>query len=95
VDGVTEYSAPLGCDFFLFNSEIDKNVYKNGFLSLKLSPFLDLGEITDPLPGLGSKGWLTDTGVQVKLRVLGVGVLFIYGRDLRFGRNTFYVTPGQ
>jgi hypothetical protein len=88
-------SAPLGRDFFLFNSEIDKNVYKNGFLSLKLSPFLDFGKITDPLPGLGSKGWLTDTGLEVKLRVLGVGVLFIYGRDLRFGRNTFYVTPGQ
>jgi hypothetical protein len=87
-------SAPLGRDYFLFNSEIDKSLYKNGFLSVKLSPFLDLGKSTDPLPGLGSRGWLTDTGVQAKLRVLGVGVIFIYGRDLRFGKNTFYVTPG-
>jgi tetratricopeptide (TPR) repeat protein len=88
-------SAPLGRDYSLFNSEIDKNIYKSGFLSVKLSPFLDLGRSTDPLPGLGSRGWLADTGVQAKLRVLGVGVLFIYGRDLRFGKNTFYVTPGQ
>jgi tetratricopeptide (TPR) repeat protein len=87
-------SAPLGRDYFLFNSEIDKNIYKNGFLTVKLSPFFDLGEITDPSPGLGSRGWLEDAGVQAKLRVLGVEVRFIYGRDLRFGRNTFYVTPG-
>ena len=88
-------SAPLGRDYFLFNSEIDKNIYKNGFLSVKLSPLLDVGRITDPLPGLGSRGWLTDTGVQAKLSVLGVGVVFIYGRDLRFGKNTFYATAGQ
>jgi len=86
-------SSPLGRDYSLFNSEMDKNIYKNGFLSLQLSPFLDLGKSTDPLPGLGSRGWLTDTGMQAKLRVLGVGVMFIYGRDLRFGKNTFYVTP--
>ncbi len=88
-------SAPLGRSYFLFNSEIDKNLYKNGFLSLKLSPFLDVGRITDPLPGLGSRGWLTDTGVQAKVSVLGVGVAFIYGRDLRFGNNAFYATASQ
>lgn len=88
-------SAPLGRDYVLFNSEIDKNIYKNGFISLKLSPFLDLGRSADPLPGLGSRGWMTDTGIQAKLRVLGVGVVFIYGRDLRLGRNTFYATAGN
>lgn len=88
-------SAPLGRNYFLFNSEIDKNIYKNGFLNVKLSPFFDLGKSTDPLPGLGSRAWLTDTGVQAKLRVLGVGVVFIYGRDLRYGRNTFYVTGSR
>ncbi len=88
-------SAPLGRNYFLFNSEIDKNLYRTGFFSVKLSPFLDVGRVTDPLPVLGSRGWLTDTGVQLKLSVLGVGVAFIYGRDLRFGRNTFYATTGQ
>ncbi len=88
-------SAPLGRNYFLFNSEIDKNLYKNGFFSVKLCPFLDVGRITDPLPGLGSRGWLTDTGVQAKLSVLGVGVVFIYGRDLRFGKNAFYATASQ
>jgi len=88
-------SAPLGRNYFLFNWEIDKNVYSNGFLSVKLSPFLDTGKSTDPLPGLGSRRWLWDTGVQLKFRVLGVGVMFIYGKDLRFGKNAFYATTGQ
>ncbi len=85
-------SAPLGRNYVLFNSEIDKNICKNGIISLKLSPFLDLGKSTDPLPGLGSRGWMKDTGMQAKLRILGVGVVFIYGRDLRSGNGTFYVT---
>jgi hypothetical protein len=30
--------------------------------------------------------------MQAKFRVLGVGVTFIYGKDLRSGHNAFYVT---
>jgi tetratricopeptide (TPR) repeat protein len=85
-------SAPLGRNYFLSNWEVDKHVYHNGFFSLKLGPFLDTGKITDPLPGLGSRQWLWDTGLQAKFRVLGVGVTFIYGKDLRSGHNAFYAT---
>ena len=85
-------SAPLGRNYFLSNWEIDKRAYHNGFFNLKLSPFLDTGKVTDPLPGLGSRQWLWDTGIQAKLHVLGVGVTFIYGRDLRSGHNVFYAT---
>ena len=85
-------SAPLGRNYFLSNLEIDKRIYRNGLLSVKLSPFIDTGRITDPLPGLGSAGWLCDTGLQLKLRVLGVGVTLVYGRDLRSSHNAFYAT---
>jgi len=85
-------SAPLGRDYFLSNWEIDKLIYHNGFFSLKLSPFLDTGKITDPLSGLGSGRWLWDTGVQAKFRVLGVGVTLVYGKDLRTGHGGFYAT---
>jgi tetratricopeptide (TPR) repeat protein len=85
-------SAPLGRRYFLTNSEIDKNVYSNGLITVKLSPFLDSGKITDPSENLGSHHWLWDTGVQAKLRVLGVGVVFVYGKDLRSGNNAFYFT---
>jgi len=84
-------SAPLGRNYFLSNWETDKNVYRNGLITFKLSPFVDTGRITDPSPALGSGKWLWDTGVQGKVSVLGVGVAVIYGKDLRSGRNAFYV----
>jgi tetratricopeptide (TPR) repeat protein len=85
-------SAPLGRNYFLSNWELDKNVYSNGLLTLKLGPFLDTGKIIDPLPGLGSRRWLWDVGVQAKARVLGVEVILSYGKDLRTGTNAIYVT---
>jgi hypothetical protein len=85
-------NAPLGRNYFLINWEIDKNVWADRFLDIRLSPFLDTGRITDPTPGLGSRRWLWDTGVQAKLRVLGVGFMFVYGKDLRSGKDAFYVT---
>ena len=88
-------SAPLGRRYFLANSEIDKNLYSNGLFTVKLSPFLDSGKITDPSGDLGSPKWLWDTGLQAKLRVLGVGVTFIYGKDLRTGNNAYYFTAGR
>ena len=88
-------SAPLGRNYFLSNWETDKKVYSNGFLTLKLGPFLDTGRITDPTPQLGSRNWLWDTGGQLKVRVLGVGAVFSYGKDLRTGNNAFYTMVGK
>lgn len=85
-------SAPLGRNYFVANWETDKNVYSNGFLTLKLGPFIDTGKITDPVAALGSREWLVDSGAEVKIRVLGVGAAFTYGKDLRTGNNAFYVT---
>jgi hypothetical protein len=83
-------SAPLGHDYFLSNWESDKHVYANGILTVKLGPFLDTGKILDSSSTLGLHKWLFDTGPQAKLRVLGVGVVLLYGKDLRTGNNAFY-----
>jgi len=84
-------AAPLGRRYFLANGELDKNVYSNGFLTIKLGPFLDTGAIADPSGLFGSQRWLWDTGVECKLRVLGsVTVVLSYGRDLRGGKSVFY-----
>ncbi|HEX7288394.1 MAG TPA: hypothetical protein VF532_19575, partial [Candidatus Angelobacter sp.] len=85
-------SAPLGQDFLLSNWDTAKNLYSNGLITLKLGPFVDLGKITGATSSLGSEEWLVDTGAQTTLRVLGVGVVFIYGKDLRTGNNAFYTT---
>ena len=88
-------SAPLGHNYVLANNEIDKNVYSNGLITVKISPFLDTGKISDGSTALGSPNWLWDMGAQAKLRVLGVGVTFIYGKDLRTGNNAFYFIAGR
>ncbi len=76
-------SAPLGRRYGLAQLELDRKVWSNGLLTLWLSPFADLGRMEKtPL--------LLDIGVQAKLRILGVGVTFSYGRDTRRGRNVFY-----
>jgi tetratricopeptide (TPR) repeat protein len=88
-------SAPLGTRYFLANSEMDKNLYSNGLLSLKLSPFLDTGKITAPTAPLGSQKWLWDTGLQAKLRVLRVGLTLTWGKDLRTGNSAVYFLSGR
>jgi tetratricopeptide (TPR) repeat protein len=86
-------AAPLGRRFFLANWELDKNIYQNGFFTLKLGPFLDSGAVADSSGLFGSQRWLWDTGAQCKVRVLGsLTVVLSYGRDLRGGRNVYYGT---
>ena len=84
--------APLGSNYLLSNWEINKNFYDNGLFGVRLAPFLDIGKITDSTAQLGSRKWLYDTGAQLKFSVLGVGVTFTYGKDLRSGANAFYLT---
>jgi hypothetical protein len=86
-------AAPLGRRYFLANWEVDKNVYGNGFFTVKLGPFVDTGAIADSSGLFGSQRWLWDTGAQCKIRVLGsLTVVLSYGRDLRGGRDAFYGT---
>jgi tetratricopeptide (TPR) repeat protein len=92
-DGI-KGNAPLGTRYFLSNLDFDKNVYGNGLLTLKLAPFLDTGKISG-ISQLGAGKWLWDTGVALKIRVLGVGLAFTWGRDLRTGNNAWYFTSGR
>ena len=86
-------TAPLGRRYFLANWEMDKNIYRNGFFTLKLGPFLDSGAVADSSGLFGSQRWLWDSGIQCKVQVFGgVTVLLSYGRDLHGGRGVFYGT---
>lgn len=82
--------APMGRRYLLWNSEWDKNLYHNGFMTLKVGPFFDAGRISDPSAALGSRQWLFDTGAQIKVRLFGsASFALIYGRDLRGGTQAF------
>jgi tetratricopeptide (TPR) repeat protein len=85
-------SAPLGRTYFLSNWELDKNVYNKTLIKLKLGPFLDIGKMSGSSPALGAQTWLWDLGVQAKVRLLGLGIAFSYGKDLRSGNNAFYLS---
>jgi hypothetical protein len=75
---------------------MDKNIYQNGFFTIKLGPFLDNGAVADSSGLFGSPRWLWDAGAQCKVRVLGsLTVVLSYGRDLRGGRNVFFGTVLQ
>lgn len=89
-------NAPLGSNFVLSNSDFDKVVYHDALFTLKLGPFLDTGDIDDPSEFFGSPRWLSDTGVQAEVGLLGrFSFLLGYGRDLRSGASTFYTTVSQ
>jgi len=62
---------------------------------VKVSPFVDTGKISGAGAALSSRGWLWDTGAQAKVRVLGLGLTFVYGKDLRTGNNAYYFTAGR
>ena len=89
-------NAPLGRNFVLSNTDIEKVLYHDAFFVLKVGPFLDTGDIYDPSGFFGSPKWLTDTGVQTTVRTLGsFEVILGYGKDLRAGTNTFYSTVSR
>ncbi len=83
--------APLGRRYAIFNWEMDKNLYDGALISVKAGPLLDAGIITDPSPFFNSPKWLWDPGAQVKIRILGVTVILVYGHDLRKNRNVYYL----
>ena len=84
-------SAPMGTRYFLLQSEIDRTVFKLPFVRIQLGPFLDVGRIGASTPDFGSHGYMTDSGLQAKIKTLGSLTLrLVYGRDLRQGRGVFY-----
>ncbi len=89
-------NAPLGRDFVLSNSDMEKVVFNDGLFLVKAGPFVDTGDIADSSQFFGSPKWLTDIGLQTTVRILGrFQVVLGYGKDLRSGDNTFYSTVSR
>ncbi|MBS1803125.1 MAG: hypothetical protein JST28_07135 [Acidobacteria bacterium] len=88
-------SAPMADRFFLSNTDFYRSVWSNGLLDFKAGPLLDIARTSAPTPGLAPQQWLFDIGAQLKITVLGTGVVLTYGRDLRTGNNAFYGSVAQ
>jgi hypothetical protein len=86
-------AAPLGNAYILLQTDLERRLFRLPFLRVSAGPFLDVGRIGKAGPYFGSRGWMTDTGLQAKLAtVSGVTWWFVYGRDLRDGRHVFYTS---
>ena len=85
-------SAPIGRNYFLSNFAVLRDVSPIAIAHIKVGPFIDTGNITDPLPQFGSHKWLWDAGLEAKLQAFGVTLTLSYARDLRSGRNAWVAT---
>ena len=88
-------SAPMGDRYLLSNTDFYRSIWGNGLIGIKAGPLLDIARVAAPTSGLASRKWLIDVGAEVKLSVLGTGVVLTYGRDLRNGNNAFYGSVAQ
>ena len=88
-------SSPVADRYFLSNSDFYRSLWSNGLISIKAGPLFDVARVGAPGPGLAPHRWLFDAGAEVKLTVLGTGVVLTYGRDLRTGNNAFYGSVAQ
>ncbi len=86
-------TAPLGTWYSIFQTSLDRTIFRFSFVRIQMGPFFDLGRAGDPSGRFGSRGWIQDTGLQAKVRILGnLTWTFVYGRNLRDGRGAFYTT---
>lgn len=83
-------NAPLGTRYALIRTEADRKLLELPFVRLAAGPFFDAGTIGGASGRFGSDGWLTATGLQMKVRVIGVTFTAVYGRNLSDGRGVFY-----
>jgi hypothetical protein len=88
-------SSPVGDRYLLSNTDFYRSIWGNGLISIKAGPLLDIARVAGPNSRLAPKQWLFDVGAEVKLSVLGTGVVLTYGRDLRTGNNAFFGSVAQ
>jgi len=88
-------SAPMADRYLLSNTDFYRTIWSNGLVSIKAGPLLDVARPAVPISALEQSRWLFDVGAQLKLSVLGTGVVLTYGRDLREGTSAFYGSVAQ
>lgn len=89
-------SAPIGRNYFLANSDFQKQIYRRSFVTIAAGPFLDVGRTGDIFRRDAFERWFVDLGIDLSVRLAGaVRVSLVYGRDLRGGGHVLYATTGQ
>jgi hypothetical protein len=86
-------NAPLGTNYTLAQTDIQRTLFHAPFITINAGPFFDEGRISGPSPDFGSRGWLSATGIQTRIKTVDrLNVSLVYGRDLRSGQGVFYTS---
>lgn len=88
-------SAPLGTRYLLTNSDVYRQIFNNGLISIETGPLFDIGRMGAPNSGLATRRWLFDAGIETRITVLGTRVILTWGHDLRTGNNALFATAQQ
>lgn len=68
-----------------------RELWRHPAINVGIGPFLDTGRAWDSTGRFGSRRWLVDAGLELRVGVLSrLTVRLIYGRNLREGGGTFY-----
>lgn len=88
-------AAPLGTRYSLAQIDAARTLLRHPLMRLEAGPFFDTGRIGGA-GAWGSRGWLFDAGMQMRVRTLGgINVTLLYGRDLRGGRGLFFADASR
>ena len=85
IDG-RKNAANTSSSFAITNTDLQKTIYNAGWFHLSSGPFLDTAKSSI------SKRWLLDTGVELRVNVLGsFGVRISYGQSLADAHKGFFM----
>jgi tetratricopeptide (TPR) repeat protein len=83
---------PMGTDFVLINSDLEKRVAVLpilGSVPVHGEVFFDAAKVFDRYRRFPQRGWLLDTGIAARILLSDSDVVVLYGRNLRESRNVF------
>jgi len=85
IDG-RKNASNMSRSFFITNSDYQKPVLNSAWFRLSAGPFVDTGKSSI------SSHWIVDTGVELRLNILGsVGFNVSYGRSITGGHHALFV----
>ena len=80
--------SPMGTDFFLINSDIERRLWKLPLVKdaeIKAELFLDGAKVFDRNRVFRQAGWFLDGGVAARIQLPGTDLVLLYGRSLNHG----------
>lgn len=84
-------ASPLARDYFLVQSGAVRELWRRPGINVGIGPFVDTARAWDSTGRFGSRRWLVDAGLELRVGLLSrLTVRLIYGRNLREGGGAFY-----